>query len=250
MWRRRAAVKNASTDWGWMVGKTEAVVVPLRRSSSKKNSAWPPHGGIGEPPFRRKRISLQPLEQLRAVGGDDVDLRIVDMGIDEARQDQLTAIVVDRGAGEVRRREVGAIRLPAPRSHPRSPTRRRASTPRPIFPALGSIPGNAGSSRGRHVSCSADPSEDELRQVGILGQFPHPARAPSRRRWSTGAAGLVGGSEADLLEQPFQHRLQAPRADVLDAAVDRLGQVGDRLDGVVGEIEGRRPRSPAAPCTA
>ncbi len=51
---------------------------------------------IGEGALRREGVVVEPVEQLPAVGGDDVDLRVMHMGVDEARQDQLAAVVVQR----------------------------------------------------------------------------------------------------------------------------------------------------------
>src|SRR5476649_631538 len=44
--------------------------------------------------FSGERIALQPFEQLLAVSTDHFGLRIVDMGIDKARHDQLIAIII------------------------------------------------------------------------------------------------------------------------------------------------------------
>ncbi len=55
--------------------------------------------GVAEPGFGGERVALQPLQELRAVRRNDVRLRVVDVGIDETGQDQLSAIVGDRGAG-------------------------------------------------------------------------------------------------------------------------------------------------------
>ena len=70
-----------------------------------------------------------------------------------------------------------------------------------------------------------------------LARSPTLAADVVARRSSTVSPRAVGGGEADLVEQLLHHRLQAPRADVLDARVDLGGEVGERVDGVVGEVE-------------
>ena len=50
-------------------------------------------------------------------------------------------------------------------------------------------------------------------------------------------AGAVGGAERNLVEHALHHGLQPPRADVLDAGVHQHGDVGDGVDGVLGEFE-------------
>jgi hypothetical protein len=57
---------------------------------------------VAEGGFGRKRVPLQPLQQLRAVGPDDVGLRVVDVRVDEAGDDQLAAIVGDGDIGRQR----------------------------------------------------------------------------------------------------------------------------------------------------
>jgi hypothetical protein len=42
----------------------------------------------------REGVAVQPVQQLGAVAGDDVELRAVHMGVDEARQQQPAALVV------------------------------------------------------------------------------------------------------------------------------------------------------------
>ena len=53
--------------------------------------------------------------------------------------------------------------------------------------------------------------------------------------------------EADVLQQLLHHRLEAPRADILDRFVHLGRDAGERLDAVVGEIDRSRPRCRAAP---
>ncbi len=44
----------------------------------------------------RKGVVVQPIQQLPPIGGDDVDLRVMHVGVDEARHDQLAAMVIQR----------------------------------------------------------------------------------------------------------------------------------------------------------
>ena len=52
---------------------------------------------IREAAFRRERVEVEPFEKLLAVRRDDVRLRVMDVRVDEARQDQ-PAPVVDDGS--------------------------------------------------------------------------------------------------------------------------------------------------------
>ncbi len=49
--------------------------------------------------------------------------------------------------------------------------------------------------------------------------------------------GLVGGLEADVLEQPLEDGVKPARADILESTVYVGGEIGDRLDRVRREIE-------------
>ena len=69
--------------------------VPQQRVEEQLGDA-PPMLRIGEGALRREGVVVEPVEQLPAIGGDHVDLRIMHMGIDEARQDQLAAVIVQR----------------------------------------------------------------------------------------------------------------------------------------------------------
>ena len=60
-------------------------------------------------------------------------------------------------------------------------------------------------------------------------------------------AAAVLGVEADVLEQFLHHRLQPPRADILDRFVDLGGDAGERLDAVVGEGDGHAFGAEQAP---
>ncbi len=72
------------------------------------------------------------------------------------------------------------------------------------------------------------------------------ARGRSARRLIVALAQL-GRVERNLLEQPLEHGVQAARADILGAGVDRGRDFGERRDRVVGESTGADPRSPSAP---
>src|SRR5439155_20038611 len=56
-------------------------------------------GGIVEPPLGWKRVAREPFEQLFAVGRDDVGLRVMDVRVDEAWDDQLPRVIDDFGIG-------------------------------------------------------------------------------------------------------------------------------------------------------
>jgi hypothetical protein len=86
---------------------TAAVVVPLRRSSSRKEAR--DAGGvrrIGELLLLDEGVPVQPFDKLRAVGRDHLGLRVVDVGIDQAGQDHAVRVVVDRSAGRHVRQQV------------------------------------------------------------------------------------------------------------------------------------------------
>jgi xanthine dehydrogenase small subunit len=79
--------------------KDDRRVVPCASSASRKcaaaasawaTSAWPRLGGKG--------VRRQPVEQFGAEARDDVDLRAVHVGVDEAGQDEATGVVVARPA--------------------------------------------------------------------------------------------------------------------------------------------------------
>ncbi len=53
---------------------------------------------IGEFLLFDKRIVVQPVEQLRAIGADNLSLRIMDVGVYEPGRDEATGMVVDRCA--------------------------------------------------------------------------------------------------------------------------------------------------------
>ena len=80
------------------------------------------------------------------------------------------------------------------------------------------------------------PSEDVARQVLVGGQFRQIAVDIGRINGHRHPIHL-GGVEGDLLQQPFQHRMQAAGADVLGALVDLPGDLGDAADAVFGELQ-------------
>ena len=72
-----------------------AVVVPQRSSSSRKKRATSRAcAGSCELALGREGIGFQPWQQAGRGRGDHVGLRVMDMGVDEARHDQLAAQVV------------------------------------------------------------------------------------------------------------------------------------------------------------
>ncbi len=56
-------------------------------------------GGVGHPLLGREGVRGKPVEQLRAPGTEHVDLRAVDVGVDEARQHEAAAVVDTLPAG-------------------------------------------------------------------------------------------------------------------------------------------------------
>src|SRR5690606_40560275 len=64
-------------------------------------------GRVGEAALGGEGVFLQPFEQLLAVAGDDVGLRVMDVGVDEAGQDQLAAVIGERRAGRQLRQQLG-----------------------------------------------------------------------------------------------------------------------------------------------
>ena len=61
-------------------------------------------GGVGEFLLLDKRVVVQPVDELRAVGADHLGLRIMDVGVDEAGGHDAVGMIVDdraaRRAGE------------------------------------------------------------------------------------------------------------------------------------------------------
>ncbi len=71
------------------------VVVPLRRHSSRKNSGDGARmGGVRELLFGDEGVFREPVEQLLAVGADDLRLRVVHVAVDEPGQDQRVLAVL------------------------------------------------------------------------------------------------------------------------------------------------------------
>ena len=96
-----AASKSACWACGKWAPKTSAVVVPLAASSAHEALRGRPRvGGVGHPRLLRQRALVEPVEQLQAHRADHGDLREVHVGVDEARQRDAVAAVLDR-----RRRE-------------------------------------------------------------------------------------------------------------------------------------------------
>ena len=126
--RRSASAKNASTDCG-MDGAIDhrRRRAPAEQLVEKERGDRRAMGGIGELLLLDEGVVVQPVEQLRAVGADDARLRIMDMRVDEAGQDEPAGMIVDvrvpRRAGE---------NVAAPGRPPRSVRRRRRTAPSSI----------------------------------------------------------------------------------------------------------------------
>ena len=88
--RAAAAWKNSSTEPRCTLQNTIAVVVPLRSSSSRKKLRDAARvRGARERHLGRIGVVPQPVEQRTAAGGDDVGLRIVDVRVDKARDEDV-----------------------------------------------------------------------------------------------------------------------------------------------------------------
>ncbi len=66
-------------------------------------------GHVAEAALVGKGVGFQPIQQLRAVGADDADLRVVDMGVDETRSDQRVRVFDNLGAGRQGRQQFGGM---------------------------------------------------------------------------------------------------------------------------------------------
>ena len=64
---------------------------------------------LGEAQLLGEGVALQPVHELRAVGSDDLGLGKMDMGVDEARQDEAAGKVVDRRAFGQARQQFGGL---------------------------------------------------------------------------------------------------------------------------------------------
>src|ERR1700733_2721746 len=84
--------------------------------------------------------------------------------------------------------------------------------------------------RSANGSRASPPSQNEFRQVGVLGERADLGADIVAVDRHGGIGRLVGGGEADLLEQALQHRMEAPRADILDRGVDLFGERRDLVD--------------------
>ena len=47
----------------------------------------------------------------------------------------------------------------------------------------------------------------------------------------------IGGREGNLVEHALHHGLQSPRADILHRGIDGDRDIGERVDGAVGDIQ-------------
>ncbi|MNP28141.1 hypothetical protein D3C76_1210910 [compost metagenome] len=64
-------------------------------------------GRIGELALGGEGVGVQPVQQLLAVGGDHAGLRVVDVGVDEAGDDQRVAVFDDLHAAYARQQVAG-----------------------------------------------------------------------------------------------------------------------------------------------
>ena len=69
--------------------------------------------GIGELLLLDEGVTVEPLEQLRAIGRDHPRLRIVDVGIDQAGQDQAVRVVIDCRPRRHFRQQVRGVACPS-----------------------------------------------------------------------------------------------------------------------------------------
>ena len=138
------------------------------KETARANGA---NGRVGIAQLGRKGVSLEPVQQLGAVAGNHLQLRHVHMGVDEARHQQLAAVVVLRPGG------VGGFGLHAGDAavvHQQPVVRPPAQAGRCL---AGHAPARVGG---------------EVEQIGAQGQPTHAAApgspgratfAPPRSRW-------------------------------------------------------------------
>ena len=109
---RPAAAKKRSIAEAKCAPKTSAVVVPAWASAVRNSAATASaYAVLGQLRLLGQRAPLQPVEQRHAQSGDHPDLRVVHMGVDQARQEQALAkvdhLVLRVGPGHVRVRAAG-----------------------------------------------------------------------------------------------------------------------------------------------
>jgi hypothetical protein len=92
--RAWAAVNSASTDTLCTVGTPPPTWCRGPAARPGKRRAGRRHRRVGMGALGREGVALQPVQQFGAVAGDDVQLRAVHMGVDEARQQQPAALVI------------------------------------------------------------------------------------------------------------------------------------------------------------
>src|SRR5689334_24695670 len=80
------------------------------------------------------------------------------------------------------------------------------------------------------------PLENEAAEIGVLGEVADVLMNIGGVDFR-GLAAEIRRLERQLVEHTLHHGLQAPRADVLDRAVDRDRDVGERVDRVAGELD-------------
>src|SRR5690348_1635125 len=129
----------------------------------------------------------------------------------------------------------------APPTHSIAPTARRTRRePATIGLRSGCAWRGSRSAPGRRSStdcCGATgASQHVAAEIGVLGDSAE-LLLDEGGVDDQGLAAPVLGLEAHLLEQFLHHRLEPPRADILDRFIDLGGDAGERLDPVVGELD-------------
>jgi hypothetical protein len=66
-------------------------------------------GLVGELAFAREGVSVEPIQQLLAIGADHAGLRQVDVGVDQARCDQRILVMGDVDIGGQRRQQIAGM---------------------------------------------------------------------------------------------------------------------------------------------
>ena len=146
--------------------KTSAVVVPLRTSSSRKNSATSRACAGSE-------NLLQPIEQPAASRADYVGLRVVNVRIDEAGDQDVLSVIDDLGSGWQARQQLArrSERRDSPvRSDQQSVLQELETSGVVIRPRIGAEMKNGASMRAQ--SCGAVSAERHVRSRRALRLAP------------------------------------------------------------------------------